>query len=59
MERFVSEQRVRRYRQLASGTLTATERKAVFKSLSEQEAKYRDSRKLEDPCSGDARIAPG
>jgi hypothetical protein len=49
MERFVSEQSVRRYRQLASGTLTATERKAVFASLSEQEAKYRDCRKLKIP----------
>jgi len=49
MERFISEQSVRRYRQLASGTLTATERKAVFASLSEQEAKYRDCRKLKIP----------
>jgi hypothetical protein len=51
MERFVSEQNVNRYRQLASGTLTAAGRKAVFTMLSEEEATYRNLPKPGIPVS--------
>ena len=43
MDRFFSEQSLKRYRQLANGTLTAAERKTVFTLLSDNEATYRDS----------------
>jgi hypothetical protein len=46
VERFVSEQNVKHYRQLASGTLTAAERKSIFTALSEQEASFRKSTRL-------------
>ena len=42
MERFFNEQSLKRYRQLANGTLTAAERRTVFTLLSDNEATYRD-----------------
>src|SRR6266498_1726663 len=42
MERFVSDQSVKHYRQLASGTLTAAQRRTLFTLLSEEIVKYRD-----------------
>lgn len=45
MERFFSEQNLKRYRQLANGTLTAAERRRVFTLL---EATCRDSPLADD-----------
>jgi hypothetical protein len=42
MERFVSDQSVKHYRQLASGTLTAAQRRALLTLLSEEVVNYRD-----------------
>ena len=42
MDRFVTEQNIARYRELASGTLSESERRTLLQLLAEEEAKCRD-----------------
>jgi hypothetical protein len=42
MDRFVTEQNIERYRKLASGALTAPERRAILLLLAEEEAMHHD-----------------
>jgi hypothetical protein len=51
MQRFFDEQNIKRYRQLASGALTAAERKILFTALSEEAASFRNSRRLSAPSA--------
>lgn len=40
MDRFVSEQNIARYRRLASGSITESERRKLLELLAEEEAKF-------------------
>ena len=42
MQTFFSEQNIARYKKLASGTLTAFERKLIFELLARERADFRD-----------------
>jgi hypothetical protein len=51
MQRFFDEQNIKRYRQLASGALTAAERQALFTALSEEATSFRNSPRLSAPAA--------
>jgi len=42
MQRFFSDQNIARYKKLASGTLTARERRMIFELLAKERADFRD-----------------
>jgi hypothetical protein len=48
-ERFVHDQNLQRFRRLASGATTEAERKGLFDLLAEEQVKFIELQKLEDP----------